>query len=102
MLIYSSPKAKPYYTQYKDYYKRWMDKWPTIRKLSQATLDDVNKVWSGLGYYSRGRRLWEGAKKIEELGGCMPHTAKELQNVLPGEKVLGYFCLRSLVENVIT
>ena len=66
-----------------------MDKWPTIRKLSQATLEDVNKVWSGLGYYSRGRRLWEGAKKIEELGGCMPHTAKELQNVLPGEKIWG-------------
>ncbi len=59
------------------YYKRWMSKWPDTKALSSASLDDVNAVWSGLGYYSRARRLWEGAKKVEEeLGGRMPRYNK--------------------------
>ena len=37
------------------------------------------------GYYSRGRRLWEGAKKIvEDHNGQLPHTAEELEKILPG------------------
>ena len=56
-----------------------------MKELSQASLDDVHKVWSGLGYYSRGTRLLEGAKKVQDLGGKMPRNAKELQEVLPGK-----------------
>lgn len=67
-----------------EYYNNWMRKWPTIEKLSEATLEDVHKVWSGLGYYSRGQRLLEGAKKVHALDGHMPRTAKELQERLPG------------------
>ena len=47
-----------------DYYKRWMEKWPTVEHLSRATLEDVNEMWSGLGYYSRAKRLYDGAKKV--------------------------------------
>ena len=47
-----------------DYYKRWMEKWPTVEHLSRATLEDVNEMWSGLGYYSRAKRLHDGAKKV--------------------------------------
>ncbi len=55
------------------YYGRWMERWPDCHSLAQASLDDVNRVWSGLGYYSRARRLWEGARKVvEQLGGRMP------------------------------
>ena len=64
-----------------------MKRWPNLKTLSRATLDDVHKVWSGLGYYSRGQRLLEGAKKVEELGGHMPRNARELQDVLPGKEV---------------
>ena len=39
------------------YYKRWMKRFPTIRKLAAAPLDDVLKVWEGLGYYARARNL---------------------------------------------
>ena len=67
-----------------EYYNNWMRKWPTIAKLSEATLEDVHKVWSGLGYYSRGQRLLDGARKVQELNGHMPRTAKELQEKLPG------------------
>jgi adenine-specific DNA glycosylase len=31
-------------------------------------LQEVNEMWSGLGYYSRGRRLLEGAKKVRYFG----------------------------------
>ena len=47
-----------------EYYKRWMEKWPTVGHLSRASLEEVNEMWSGLGYYSRAKRLHEGAKKV--------------------------------------
>ncbi|GFO35963.1 adenine DNA glycosylase, partial [Plakobranchus ocellatus] len=46
---------------------------------------EVNEAWSGLGYYSRGRRLFEGAQKVvSELKGEMPKTAGDLEKKLPG------------------
>ncbi|NWQ84245.1 MUTYH glycosylase, partial [Columbina picui] len=68
-----------------DYYNRWMQKWPTLQALAQASLEEVNELWAGLGYYSRGKRLQEAARKVvTELGGQMPRTAEELQKLLPG------------------
>ncbi|XP_066482293.1 adenine DNA glycosylase [Tiliqua scincoides] len=67
------------------YYNRWMQKWPTLQDLAEASLEEVNGLWAGLGYYSRGRRLQEGAHKImSEMSGHMPRTAEELQKLLPG------------------
>ncbi|KAK3566292.1 hypothetical protein QTP86_031030 [Hemibagrus guttatus] len=68
-----------------DYYNRWMKKWPTVQKLAAASLEEVNQMWSGLGYYSRGRRLHEGAQKVvRDLGGEMPNSAEKLLKQLPG------------------
>ncbi|XP_023390788.1 adenine DNA glycosylase isoform X4 [Pteropus medius] len=68
-----------------DYYTRWMQKWPTLQDLASASLEEVNQLWAGLGYYSRGRRLQEGARKVvEELEGHVPRTAESLQQLLPG------------------
>ncbi|XP_073499689.1 adenine DNA glycosylase isoform X2 [Phyllobates terribilis] len=68
-----------------DYYTRWMKTWPTVQDLAMASLEEVNQKWSGLGYYSRGRRLHEGAQKVvREFGGRMPRTAEDLQKLLPG------------------
>nr|XP_040041051.1 adenine DNA glycosylase isoform X2 [Gasterosteus aculeatus aculeatus] len=68
-----------------DYYNKWMKRWPTVQHLSSATLEEVNQMWAGLGYYSRGRRLHEGAQKVEsELEGQMPRTADSLLKQLPG------------------
>ena len=62
-----------------------MEKWPTLAALAEATEADVHTAWAGLGYYSRGTRLWKGAQKVVgELGGCMPRTAAALQKQLPG------------------
>uniref|UniRef100_A0A452IWG4 Adenine DNA glycosylase n=1 Tax=Gopherus agassizii TaxID=38772 RepID=A0A452IWG4_9SAUR len=46
-----------------DYYNRWMQKWPTLQALAKASLEEVNELWAGLGYYSRGKRLQEAAQK---------------------------------------
>ncbi|XP_029939328.1 adenine DNA glycosylase [Salarias fasciatus] len=68
-----------------DYYNKWMKKWPTVQKLAAATLEEVNQMWAGLGYYSRGKRLHEGAQKVvSELKGRMPQTVDSLLKELPG------------------
>ena len=68
-----------------EYYKKWMKKWPTMEDLAKADLEEVNNVWQGLGYYSRGRRLWEGAQKIvKEFDGQLPQKAEDLEKILPG------------------
>uniref|UniRef100_A0A8D3A2H9 Adenine DNA glycosylase n=1 Tax=Scophthalmus maximus TaxID=52904 RepID=A0A8D3A2H9_SCOMX len=68
-----------------DYYNKWMKRWPTVHDLSAATLEEVNQMWAGLGYYSRGRRLHEGAQKVvTELKGRMPRTVDSLLKQLPG------------------
>ncbi|XP_025110074.1 adenine DNA glycosylase-like [Pomacea canaliculata] len=68
-----------------DYYNRWMTKWPTLQELAKAKLEEVNEMWSGLGYYSRGKRLHEGAKKVvNELEGQVPKSAADLEKKLPG------------------
>ncbi|XP_022087850.1 adenine DNA glycosylase-like [Acanthaster planci] len=69
-----------------DYYNRWLAKWPTLEDLAiSATPEEVNEMWAGLGYYSRGRRLYEGAKKVmKDLSGTMPMTAESLLKQLPG------------------
>lgn len=66
-----------------DYYNRWMQKWPTLHHLSLASLEEVNEMWAGLGYYRRARFLLEGAKMISE-GKCgFPRTTSALREV-PG------------------
>ncbi|XP_075280728.1 adenine DNA glycosylase isoform X1 [Opisthocomus hoazin] len=68
-----------------DYYNRWIEKWPTLQALARASLEEVNELWAGLGYYSRGKRLQEAASKVvSELAGRMPRTAEDLQKLLPG------------------
>lgn len=47
-----------------NYFNEWMNKWPTVHHLAEATLEEINKVWAGLGYYSRAKRLHEGAIKV--------------------------------------
>src|SRR5262249_35923617 len=46
------------------YFERWMKRFPTIFVLAEAPLEDVIKLWEGLGYYSRACNLHEGAKVI--------------------------------------
>ncbi len=66
------------------YWERWMARFPDVRALAGAPLDDVLAAWAGLGYYSRARNLHAGAKWVAaERGGELPHTAAGLREV-PG------------------
>ena len=64
------------------YFERWMTRFPTIQTLADAPLDDVLKLWEGLGYYSRARNLHAAAQQVvDEFNGRLPSTAKQLQTL---------------------
>ena len=64
------------------YYERWLERFPTVQVLAMAPLDDVLKLWEGLGYYSRARNLHAAAQAVaNELAGEFPRTAVELQKL---------------------
>ena len=66
------------------YFTRFIARWPTVRALAAAPLDDVLKLWAGLGYYARARNLHACAKAVTERhGGSFPTTQAEL-TALPG------------------
>jgi A/G-specific adenine glycosylase len=66
------------------YYERFLERFPTVEALAAAPLDDVLKMWEGLGYYSRARNLHKAAKMIvDEFSGSFPQTVKGLRK-LPG------------------
>ena len=55
------------------YFLRFIDALPNIKSLAAAPLDDVLALWSGLGYYSRARRLQEAAQIcMRDHGGKLP------------------------------
>jgi A/G-specific adenine glycosylase len=80
------------------YYERFLQKYPTVERLAAATQDDVLQLWSGLGYYARGRNLhkaarqicWHGfpgsAEKIAELPGVGRSTAAAIAVFAYGER----------------
>jgi A/G-specific adenine glycosylase len=66
------------------YYARFLARFPTIERLAEAELDDVLKLWAGLGYYARARNLHACAKEIVAgHGGRFPQTEAVLAQ-LPG------------------
>ena len=67
----------------KDYYKRFLLRFPTVFDLAEAPEEAVMKAWEGLGYYSRARNLHRCAKEIAKEGGEFPDTRKALLE-LPG------------------
>ena len=66
------------------YWTMWMQKWSSPAALHEASLEDVLKQWSGLGYNRRARSLKDAARIITlERGGNVPETADDLIQ-LPG------------------
>ena len=49
------------------YFQKFITTYPTVHDLARASEDEVLKMWQGLGYYSRGRRLLATAKAISEM-----------------------------------
>jgi A/G-specific adenine glycosylase len=66
------------------YYRGFVARFPDVKSLAKATLDDVLTLWSGLGYYTRARNLHAAAKAVvEQYGGRFPRTREALES-LPG------------------
>ncbi len=66
------------------YYTRFLEKFATLRDLATASEDEVLALWSGLGYYSRGRNLLRAAQIIaEQFGGGFPKSMDDIL-ALPG------------------
>ena len=66
-----------------DYYRDWMERFPTVESVAAAEIDEILDAWEGLGYYRRARYLHRSANKIvDEYGGGLPETAEELENLI--------------------
>lgn len=68
----------------KAYFRRFVERFPTLKTLAQAPLDDVLTLWAGLGYYSRARNLHACAQIcVAQFGGELPNDLTQLES-LPG------------------
>jgi A/G-specific adenine glycosylase len=66
------------------YYQRFLERFPDVATLAGAPQDEVLRLWSGLGYYSRARNLQRAAQLIAERhGGVFPRALEDIE-ALPG------------------
>ena len=66
------------------YFLRFIERYPTVFDLAEASDDELMKLWEGLGYYSRARNLKKCARVlVDEYGGTFPEDKKILMS-LPG------------------
>lgn len=66
------------------YFKRWMERFPTLQSLAGATEEEVLNMWEGLGYYRRARHLRQAAQVVtEKYQGELPQEPETLRE-LPG------------------
>lgn len=81
------------------YYASWMERFPTVEVLAQASEEEVLAQWSGLGYYRRARHLHAGARLVSDQGwprssaawrevpGVGAYTAAAIASIVLGEPV---------------
>jgi A/G-specific adenine glycosylase len=62
------------------YYRRFLERFPTVEALAAAQEDEVLRLWSGLGYYARGRNLLKAARQVAAAGE-FPRDAQTLPGV---------------------
>lgn len=75
------------------YYDRFLQAFPTLNALAEAPLEEVLKVWEGLGYYRRARNLHGGAREALRRFGGLPETFRDLRS-LPG---IGDYTARAIL-----
>jgi A/G-specific adenine glycosylase len=66
------------------YFRAFIERWPTVKDLGRAPLDDILVAWAGLGYYARARNLHKCAQLVSEWrDGMFPDDEDALRS-LPG------------------
>ena len=64
------------------YYHRFVEKYPSVQSLAAANIDEVLRLWQGLGYYSRARNLYYTAQQIvNEFDGIFPNNYQKLMSL---------------------
>lgn len=82
------------------YYRRFIGRFPTVKSLARAEVDDVLAHWAGLGYYRRARHLHAAARTIvSEYDGRVPSDLPSLL-VLPGIGRYTAGAIRSIAYNL--
>jgi A/G-specific adenine glycosylase len=77
------------------YYERFLDRFPTVVDLANASEQDVLHLWQGLGYYRRARNMHRAAQVIrDKYAGEFPRTLTEIEK-LPG---LGRYTARAIAS----
>lgn len=67
-----------------EYYSNFVRRFPTLRALARAPLDEVLRAWEGMGYYARARNLHRAARiAVQKYGGRLPSDPETLKT-LPG------------------
>jgi A/G-specific adenine glycosylase len=66
------------------YYERFLERFPDVRALAEAPQEEVLRLWSGLGYYSRARNLQKAAQQIVALHGGEFPEKEEVALALSG------------------
>lgn len=62
------------------YYQRFIQHFPNIKELAQGPVEEVLRLWAGLGYYSRARHLHASAQSLwQRYGGAFPRERKDWQ-----------------------
>ncbi len=57
----------------RDYFRKFVETWPTVQALAAAPDEDIMAAWAGLGYYARARNLLKCARVVvAEHGGQFP------------------------------
>lgn len=95
------------------YFNRWMQRFPNIAAVAQASEEDILHQWEGLGYYSRARNLHKAARiiidehhgvfpsepaAIRALPGIGPYTAGAIASIAFGADTA---CIDANVERVL-
>jgi len=64
------------------YFLKWMERFPDVSSLAAASVEEVIKMWEGLGYYSRARNLHTGARQITaQFNGEIPRDRAALETI---------------------
>ncbi len=93
------------------YYQKFIEKFPNPESMSKSSLKTILKMWSGLGYNNRAKRLYESSKILSEIGfekiypnfellpGVGQYTKNAILSFAYGEKVLA---VDTNLERIIT
>lgn len=64
------------------YYERFISAFPTVSALANAPIDEILRLWQGLGYYSRARNMHHAAKQVAfDLKNHFPNSFETLLNM---------------------